>query len=661
MHLAFFEQLLIMLTASVALLTLFYRLKIPALLAFLIVGVTCGPKGTALVTHVEDINALAELGLVFLLFMLGLEFSLPRMIAMRQIVLKIGGSQVAVCTGAFMAVFWWLGLPWQASLILAGGLALSSTAIVSKELLQIAQLHTRHGQIAIGTLLFQDIVAVALLISVPLLAASDAFQPSMGLIASALGKGALLLGVLWVAGRFVLPNLLAETARARSDELLVMTALVIALLAGWFTHWLGLSMELGAFLAGMALGESHYRHQLEADTRPFRDLLLGLFFISIGMLIDVQHLQQNWPTILLLGLALIAFKASIIALVAKLLGETWKAAIPAAIALAQGGEFLFALLALATREQLVSADVASYVLSVTIVTMAATPLLIRFAQAITRWIVRSSEDTRLAESDLPTLADNAHDNRHVIICGFGRVGQIVARFLHQAKIPYIALETDSVRINEASAAGEPIFYGDPTRRDILKTAGIQDALLVVVSFDDYQAATTITQHAREWRSDIPVLIRTRDDRHLDQLIAAGATEVVPETLEASLTLVSHVLLLLKVPADEVQRLTDAVRHDRYSLLHGFYHGERLGLVNRHGMEPEIVHAIPLPAGAKAIGLALADLALEETGVELQSIRRTNGQNIDEPARDFILHPDDVMVVKGSPDAIEKAEAALLGG
>ncbi|MFP5383376.1 MAG: cation:proton antiporter [Gammaproteobacteria bacterium] len=568
-----FNQVLILLAASVALIVLLHRLRIPALLAFLAVGVACGPGGLAVVPSTEGIHFLAEFGVVFLLFSLGLEFSLPRLIALRGTVFGAGSLQVVLCGGMFFAVLWLSGLDSAASFVIAGGLALSSTAIVSRELVSTGQLHTRHGQVAIGILLFQDIAAVLLLILLPVVAGATGDGNLALEIAVPLLKGiALFIGML-AAGRWLLPRLLEESARTRAQDLFMMTALLLALLAAWVTHLVGLSMALGAFLAGMVLGESRYRHQVEADIRPFRDLLLGLFFITIGLMMDARMLLDYWPRILAFGLILVLLKGVLIAVLAHRLGESRETSVRTALALAQGGEFFFAMLALAAREKLVPSDVASFMIAVTVVSMGLTPPLIRHSEAIASRILRllpgglqkagdgeeQEEASRIGEA-------TAELQQHVVILGYGRVGQTIARFLRLQQIPFVALDTDVLRVREAVTAGDNVFFGDPVHRDILHAAGIERASLVIISFDHLPSALRILAEARELRADVPILVRTRDEQGLAELQAAGATEVVPETLEAGLMLVSHVLLLLGMSPSQVSIILDQSRRQRYRLL-----------------------------------------------------------------------------------------------
>ncbi len=653
----FLTQMLIVLGGATVLSVIFYRLRLPSILAFLLVGFLCGPTGFKIIAKPEELHQLAELGLTFLLFVLGLEFSIPKLMALRNTVFRLGGAQVVVCSAVFFAAFYWWGLPWETSLIVAGGLALSSTAIVSRELIQRGQLHYRHGQIAIGVLLFQDLVAIGLLIAVPLLAGTGEMA-SIKDTALSLVKSVGLLVCFYLVARYVLPFLLSEVARSRSDELLVLSALVIVLVAGVMTSSIGLSMELGAFLAGMMLGDSRFRHQLETDVRPLRDILLGLFFISIGMLVDTEMLQEYWKRIILCGLLLLAFKSAIIAGVAKFLGESWRAALPAGLILAQGGEFLFALLSLAARDNLVEPDVASFLIAVTIVSMGLTPVLIRYAEVWTDILINKFGQQKKSEEIFESTLDAESKQGHVIILGFGRVAQIFARFLKQVNIEYIALETDTVRIAEAVSAGEPVFYGDTTRRDILKSAGVEKASLLVISFDDAVQAAHIARVVKELNPSLKILVRTRDDSSLDELLSSGATEIVPEILEASLTLVSHALLLLGLPSRKIHTLIDESRRDRYRILHGFYHGERTGLINEHA---DVLHAVRLTKNAWVNGKKVAHLSFPGAKNSIAGIKRDDITIDGEAIEASVLVADDIVLLQGTLDQVDMCEMYLLTG
>ena len=559
-----FANLLIILASSLVVIALFRRLQLPPVLGYLCVGLLVGPTALDWINDSPNLPDLAELGVVFLLFSLGLEFSLPKMLALRKVVFGLGSLQVACTTAVLGSLLYAFGMSPTAAFLLGAGLALSSTAIVSKELTSLSEIFSRHGQNAIGVLLFQDVVAVLLLTLVPVFA-GNSDQVWYWALPVTLGKTIILFVGLLLASRYLLPRLFHEVAASRSAELFVMLALVIVLLTAWLTHLLGLSPALGAFLAGMLLGESHYRHQIEADIRPFRDILLGLFFVSIGMLIDLQLFVHDGFLILGLTLALLLLKGGVVAILVKLRGSDGETAWRSGLALAQGGEFCFALMAQMQLNSLIPPEIASYLLAATFCSMLLTPLLLRAAPQIAASLHRKSNE----EAELEEIAaQNAELQGHVVMCGYGRVGQSIGRFLRSEGQEFVALDYDPDRIQEATKAESCVHYGDARRGDLLRAVGLDRARLLVIAVDNTEVAITVLKEARLITIDVPILVRTRDDSLLPELKAAGATEVVPELLESSLMLASHALILLGLPERTVRRRVDEVRHDRYHLLEG---------------------------------------------------------------------------------------------
>lgn len=563
-----FANLLIILASSLVMIALFRRLRLPPVLGYLCVGLMVGPKAFDWINESEHLPDLAELGVVFLLFSLGLEFSLSKMIALRKVVFRLGSQQVLITTFLLGGVLMLLGMPATPALLMGAGLSLSSTAIVTKELGSLGEIFSSHGQNAVGVLLFQDVVAVLLLTLVPVFAGSSD-QAWYWALPLTLLKTVLLFFGLLLASRWLLPRLFQEVAASRSAELFVLLALVIVLLTAWLTHLLGLSPALGAFLAGMLLGESHYRHQIEADIRPFRDILLGLFFVSIGMLIDLQLFASHSLLIIGMTLGLLVIKGLVVALLVKWRGSDSETAWRSGLALAQGGEFCFALMAQMQQTRLLPAELGALLLAATFCSMLLTPLLLRAAPRIAAALHRKpNQEAQIEEIS----ALNAGFDGHVVICGYGRVGQSIGRFMRNAGQSYVALDNDPVRIQEAATAERDVHYGDSTRGDLLTAVGLLRARLLVIAVDQADVALRVLKEARRLNPTVPILVRTRDDSQSAELKAAGASEVVPELLESSLMLGSHALILLGFPAHRVQEKVDQVRIDRYRLLHGFYPG-----------------------------------------------------------------------------------------
>ncbi|WP_297768217.1 monovalent cation:proton antiporter family protein [uncultured Alcanivorax sp.] len=643
--------IVVLLGTAVAAVVLFRRLGMPPILAYLLCGLAAGPFGFGWVSNTEGIQHLAEFGIVFLLFTLGLEFSIPRLMTLRRIVFGAGPLQVALTGLAVFAIMRLLGFDYTPSLITACALSLSSTAIVIRDLISRGSVNTGYGRTSTGILLFQDLAAVIMLVMLPILTQENS-GPMWSVASLTLGKSLLLFAGIYVIGRWVLPRMLEETGRARSDEVFVMTALLLALLAAWVTHWLGLSMALGAFLAGMMLGESHFRHQIEADLRPFRDLLLGLFFISVGMLVDPNLFADQWHWIILAAAALMLFKGVLIFTLLRLLKERSDTAMRSGLILSQAGEFGFVLVALGVSHQLITPDKAGLLVSIVVLTMVFTPALLDNSGRLTRRLLQRwqkiPEDTPISDET----------RNHVILCGYGRVGQNLMRYLNSFHLKAVAVDRDLVRLQEASAAGEHILFGDSSRKEILVNAGIQHARLLVVTFDDARLAERILHTARELNPNIRVLVRTRDDTHLDALISAGAEEVVPEVLEASLMLVAHALMMLDVPFDRVMATLRKTRRERYRMLQGYYHGDTLPTTDSAGNPYRLLHAVTLSDKARGIGRSIARCALRD--VEIRAVKRQD-KTLESPDEELVLEPGDTVILYGPLEAVEAAENRLLGG
>lgn len=648
-----YTDVLILLFAAVLLVAIFRRLGQPVILAYLLAGVVLGPYGAAVITGQAIMQTIAELGIVFLMFSLGLEFSLPRLIAMRMLVLGVGGLQVLFTSSLFFWLAWWWGLSLPQALVVAGTLALSSTAVVIKQLGEQKQLHTRRAQLGVSVLLFQDLAVVPLLVMIPILARPEIQGGALlAEIAWATLKGLFALFSLLAVGKWLLPLLFHEVARARSDELFVLSALLVALLAASLTQWMGLSMALGAFLAGMMLGESHYRHQLEVDIRPFRDVLMGLFFITIGMTMDWQLVARAWWQVILSVLGLILIKSLLVLLAGRLIGERKRDAMATGIMLSQVGEFGFVLLALANHHGLLDHQLISLLIGIGVTSIAMTPWLVQRAHGLARSLIDS---TLLSRSEVAQSGLSKH--QHVIIAGFGRAGQTCARFLKLEDIPFLALDLDPERVSEAKSAGEQVAFGDASRRDILLAAGLLRARLVIITFDDRKRVEAMLALIKELAVDVRVLVRTRDDSFLEAFKQAGAHEVIPESQEGALMLVSHLLLNCNVPIGRVIRRMEHERSSQYRFLHGFYWGDQSAGNLETDQLLERLHPVLLHDQAWAVGRTVQALALEE--VRIKEVQR--GEQSLEPRPELTLAAGDRLVLFGNAVAMEQAEQRLLEG
>jgi CPA2 family monovalent cation:H+ antiporter-2 len=572
MDFSYLNEILIMFTAAVAVVVIFLYLKLPPILGYLVVGILVGPYSFALISNTEHIRAFAEFGIVLLLFTIGLEFSLPLLIRMKVAVLGLGGLQVLLTTTVTVAVSLYLGMPLDSSLILGGVVTMSSTALVTSQLSAQHELHARHGRNAVGILLFQDIMVIPFLILVANLTTPSDLTTHHAIVI-AIGEALLGLVAILTLGYWVLRPLFRGIARFKSTELFTLTALLVALTSAWITHQMGLSLALGAFIAGMMLSETEFRHQLEAEIRPFRDVLLGLFFITIGMLLNIRLLPQVWPWVLLLLSALVLFKLILVTVLCRMVGWDWAVSTRTGLVLAHGGEFGFAILALALNGNLLPSDYGQVVLASLLISMGLGPLLIRFNQRLVSLILPVASSMReIGIKD--RISETAHGlNNHVIICGYGRVGQNVARFMESEGIEFIAMDLDPSLVQNAVKAKEPVTYGNASNIDLLNAAGLSRAAALVFCLDNVTSVLKVLHLVRHINTEIPILVRTTDDSHLEQLQEAGATEVIPETLEASLMLSSHLLLMLDIPVSHVFYKIRQVRKDRYRLLRRLFPSE----------------------------------------------------------------------------------------
>ena len=649
--------ILVLLISSVLAVALFRRLRLPAMLAYFLVGMALGPYTFGLLPDTEASREFAEFGIVFLMFSIGLEFSLPQLYAMRKKVLGLGGAQVLITLAVVMGAAKLAGLDWSAAFILGAALAMSSTAIVSKILAERLDLNSRHGRLSIGVLLFQDIAVVPVLVLIPALGVAGANLTDV--LGMALLKAAAMLLFLFTVGKWLINPWFNIVAGQRSRELFVMNVLMVTLLLAFATKSAGLSYALGAFIAGMLISETKFRYQVEADIAPFRDILLGLFFISVGMLLDLRQIADHLGWVLLILLAFILLKATIVSLVIRLMKYEAGVAIRTGLILAQAGEFSFVILALGVEQQLIGGPGLQLVLAAALLSMVLAPFMIQYNGRITRRLVRSySRNSGQIVQDIDDASKHLHN--HVIICGYGRSGQYLGRFLQEENIPFVALDIDPSRVLEAAAAGENVMFGDAARRVVLEAAGGARAKALIISYADNRAAMKILHIVQEKYPQLPVIVRTVDDSNMEALREAGATEVVPEILEGSLMLASHALMLLGVPLHRVVKRIRLFREARYQLFKGYFHG--VSDAEDEVLEKQQVrlHSVIVSPGSYAIGRRLIDMHLESFEVDIKSIRRPNS-NGTVPTNESELAEGDVIVLLGQPTGLSNAQNALLIG
>jgi monovalent cation:H+ antiporter-2, CPA2 family len=656
-----FQLTLILLASGVAGVVIFRYFGLPPILGYLAIGVLIGPNALALASDSATVKYLAEFGVVFLMFSIGLEFNLHKLRAMRTIVFGLGASQVILtmllAVPASLLMNWIYPISWQAAIALGGALAMSSTAIVTKLISDRSELESEHGRNVVGILLFQDLAVVFLLILLPSLGKN----PGDLIIAlsTASIKITVALILIFVIGQSLMSRWFSLVAKLRSQELFMLNLLLIVLGMAALTEHFGLSLALGAFLAGMLISETPYRHQVEEDIKPFRDVLLGLFFITIGMLLDFKVIQEQWILVIILLLGPLVFKFGLIALLARGFGSSPGIAIRTGLCLAQAGEFGFVLLNQIDGLNLIDPALSQAVLAAMLLSMFGAPFLIQYSDRIAmrfssnEWLLQSLAVTRIAAKTVRT-------EKHVLICGFGRSGQSLARMLDQEKIPYFALDMDPNKAKEAAAAGDNVVYGDASRENYLIAAGLVRAKAVVITYADTVATLKVLNQVERLRPGMTVLVRTKDDADLAKLQAAGATEVIPELIEGSLMLASHVLLMMGVPMRTVVRRITSAREARYSLLRGYFRGS--ADEDFESNESWRLHSITLLPESVSIGRTLEELALESDGVSVQAVRRKLGRadyvKLD-LAPDLRLQANDILVLSGNSEAMDLAESKLL--
>jgi CPA2 family monovalent cation:H+ antiporter-2 len=651
------QLVLVLLASAVLVVALFRALNLPPVLGYLLVGAAIGPRALDLIPDSDAARHLAEFGVVFLMFSIGLEFSLPRLYSMKRTVFGLGLAQVLLTILATVAAAVLAGLTLQAGIALGGILAMSSTALVVKMLAERMQMETKHGREIIGVLLFQDLAVVPLLIIVPAL--SQAPEAMAETLAIAALKAVVVLSLILFFGQRLMRGWFHIVARRRSAELFMLNVLLITLGLAWLTELAGLSLALGAFLAGMLISETEYRYQVEEDIKPFRDVLLGLFFITVGMFLDPGVIVRQWPWVAGLLALLLAGKFVIIAGLSRAFGAMQGTAMRTGLWLCAGGEFGFVLIAEIRELPLLPGAVLQVVVAALVLSMLLAPLIVMHSEKIvmrfcaSEWMLRAMELTQIAASSMAT-------EKHAIICGYGRSGQYLARFLEQEGVSYIALDLDPERVREAAAAGDTVVYGDAARREALVAAGLMRASVLIVSYADADSALRVLALVRALRPELPVVVRAVDESDFARLSQGGAAEVVPEVLESSIMLASHALVLLGVPIARVVRRFREVREQRYDLLRGFFHGASDAADDLDEARQPRLHSLVLNPGAWGIGRSIAEIDLERFGVAVTAIRRRGIRAIS-PAPEARFEAGDVVVLMGVPDALAAGENRLLQG
>jgi len=649
------QSILVLLASAVVVVVLCRISRLPAILGYLVIGVVVGPFGLRWIPDNETTRFFAEFGIVFLLFSIGLEFSLAQLKAMRRAVLGLGLAQVAATTLIAMLAFWAFWGSWQVGLVLGAALAMSSTAIASKMLAERNEIGSPYGRDVMAILLFQDIAVVAFLIIIPSLAHPG--KELMERLGWAAVKAAAVLSIILYFGQKPLRAWFQLIANQRSPELAMLNLLLVTLGLASLTAYAGLSLELGAFIAGMMIAETEFRYEVEEHVAPFRDVLLGLFFVTVGMSLDLHVVFAHFGLVLLLLVVPTVGKLVLVAGLARLSGAGRGNAIRTGLYVAQAGELALVMLTLANVNEVLDATTMQIVLAALVLSMLSGPLLIQLGDPLVKrftandWLARAAQITQIA-------ARNVSRQDHVIICGYGRSGQNLARLLEAEKISYLALDNDAQRVKEAAVGGGNVVFGDASRRETLLTAGLMKARAVCITFADTRFALKIMHQVQYTRPELPVIVRTYDESDIEQLLKAGAAEVVPENLEGSLMLASHTLLLLGTPLTRVLARIRAIREERYSLFRGFFRGVTDASAVADTVQPRL-HSVLLAEGASAIGKTLGEVPMKGS-VEVTGVRR-RGTRSERPGDDWRFEPGDVVVLLGRPGDIDRAESRLLRG
>ena len=652
------QLIILLLVSSVLMVALFRYLRLPPMIAYFVVGLILGPYALGVLPDSESSRHFVEFGIVFLMFTIGLEFSLPKLNSMRHILFGLGGAQVAITLATTMVFSTFLGLDLAEAFIIGSALTMSSTAIVSKILMERIDLNSRHGQLSIGILLFQDIAVILILILIPVF--NSQVIDLYSLLWISLFKIIVLLFILFRVGQPVMNFWFGIVAKQKSRELFVLNVLMITLIFAYVTKLTGLSYALGAFLAGMLISETRYRYQVESDIASFRDILLGLFFISIGMMLNLDVLIEYYPTIFLIFFLYTIFKATVITFLARLFKYELGVGIRAGVILGQAGEFSFVILALGQEQGLISGNILQIILSVCLLSMLFASLIIPFNGRIARYI--SKEYLKNSEKLVNKIEASSEDfNEHVIICGYGRGGQYLGRFLKEENISFIAIDMDLNRVNDAANAGEKVMYGDASRRVVLRAAGIERAKALVIAYSDDRSSLKVLNVIRDAYPDLPVIVRTRDESSIQQLQDAGATDVVPEVLESSLMLASHALVLLDVPLARVIKKIRAFRNERYKIFRGYFMGSSEASDDMQGQDQLQLHTIEVKNNFYLKNKLINEIPFDRFNIEIQHLRRPNMLEDIEVRTDIKLKDGDVIVILGLPrDLIEFEKFTITG-
>ncbi len=644
------NDIVIIFVLSIAILFICHRLRVPAIVGFLLAGILAGPYGLGLVKAVHEVELLAEVGVVLLLFTIGIELSLEKLLQIKKSVLMGGSIQVLLTFLVTFVIVRQLGQPVSNSIFIGFLISLSSTAIVLKLIQERAEVDSPHGRTSLGILIFQDIIIVPMILITPLLAGATGGADESVLILIAKGIG--IIGLVIVSAKWIVPQVLYQIARTRSQELFILSIVVICLAVAWVTSSAGLSLALGAFLAGLIISESKYSHQALGNILPFRDVFTSFFFVSIGMLLDVGFFFRQPGTIALIALGILVIKSIIACFATVLLGFPFRTSILVGLALSQVGEFSFILSKTGVEHGLLTGNIYQMFLAFSVLSMAATPFIITMAPRIADIILLLPLPKRLISGFYPVSEIKVKSKKdHLIIIGFGVNGRNVARAARLSGIPYVIIEMNPETVKSEQAQGEPIYYGDSTQEVVLQHANIKDARIVVTAINDPAATRRITEIIRRLNPKVHLIVRTRYFQEMKPLYELGANEVIPEEFETSVEIFTRVLSKYLIPKDKIEGLVAEIRSDGYEMFRSLYR-KSLSVSDLKFQLPDVeISALKVAERSPLVGKSIAEINLRKTfGVTVLAIRR-NSQILSNPHADTQFLSDDTLVVLGLPEKI----------
>ena len=660
MEIPLLRDIVILFGLSIAVLYLCHRLRVPAIVGYLLTGIVLGPYGLGMIQAVHEVEIFAEIGVVLLLFTIGIEFSLERLLQIKKAVLVGGTLQVGLTSLVGFWLAWHFGVARDAGEAVFIGflMALSSTAIVLKMLQERAEIDSPHGRTALGILIFQDIAIVPMILITPLLAGVTGQQDHS--ILSLLLKSAGIIALVMVAAKWAVPYLLHQIARTRNHELFLLAVVVICFGVAWLTSAAGLSLALGAFLAGLIISESEYSHHALGNILPFKDVFTTFFFVSIGMMLNISFLWQQLGIILALVVLALLLKIVIGAVIPLILGFPLRVGILVGFALSQIGEFSFILSRVGLENGLLSGDINQRFLAVTILSMASTPFMLLLAPHAANAVQRLPLPQWMRTGIKPPAEERPVElEDHLVIIGFGINGRNVARAAREAGIPYVIIEMNPETVRSEQARGEPIFYGDATRETTLKHARLEAARVVVIAINDPTATRRITEAARRLNPKAHLIVRTRYVQEVQPLYELGANEVIPEEFETSVEIFARVLHKFYIPRDQIEALVARVRADGYEMFRSLTPAaESVSRVKVHFPDMDI-SAFRLHADSPFVGRTLAGIDLRRKfGISVVAIER-DSQIITNPDAEMVLKAGDILYILGPPQKVAEAMAGFV--